>query len=188
MKAKQKRLETKPVNGHCYNWCESLQILAFVYSFMCMALLPATTSVGINVFFAWPYVIASVCVSEWINVCICRVYFYDQVGGGRILTYDAGKETLRLTGQTVLWLLGPLGSFRKGHVSTCWRDFHSYWTSHNIWDTSGTNSLMKRERQRERERSSKSWLLTIWSHFEQKKEEQILRPKIETYLTFSTQS
>lgn len=65
---------------------------------------------------------------------------------------------------------GSLGSLEKAMSPTLWRDFHSYWTSHNILATYGTNSLIKRtvsERKRERARGGR--LLGVWSHCEQEK-------------------
>lgn len=115
-------------------------------------------------------------------MCVCADYFCDQVGDGGILTYDARKGTLRLTGQTVLWLLGPWGTSEKAMSPTCWRDFHSYWTSHNIWDTFGTNSLIKRTvrergRVRETERKGRRGLLCVWLQWEQERGTRILRKK-----------
>lgn len=107
---------------------------------------------------------------------ICRLYLCDQVGG---LTYDGGKGTLRLTDQTVLWLLGPWGPSEKAMSSTHWRDFHSYWTGHNIWDAFGTNSLIKRtvwERNSDGKKRTKV-ASRLWSLREQEKETEILRKK-----------
>lgn len=100
--------------------------------------------------------------SVWVPVRVSALahvfadYFCVQVYGG-ILTYDAGKGTSRLTGQTVLWLLGPRGPSEKAMAPTRWHDFHSYWSAHNIWATFGTNSLIKRtvwesERDRRKEK------------------------------------
>lgn len=109
--------------------------------------------------------------------CAGIKFFYTTVD-----TYDARKGTLRLTGQTVLWLLGPWGTSEKAMSPTCWRDFHSYWTSHNIWDTFGTNSLIKRTvrergRVRETERKGRRGLLCVWLQWEQERGTRILRKK-----------
>lgn len=117
-------------------------------------------------------------------------YFCDQVYGG-ILTYDTGKRTLRLTGQTVLWLLGPWGPSEKAMFPRRWHDYHSYWTTHNIWDTSGANSLIKRtvwEKETQKERKARRPFccvcVCVCDCTANKREEG--RNK-EAYLTFSSQ-
>lgn len=105
-------------------------------------------------------------VCLWVSalVCIFADYFCDQVWGGGILTYDAVKGTLRLTGQTVLWLLGPWGPLGKATSPSRWCDFHSYWTSVNIWDTFGTNSLIKiTVWERQKERQGRRGFLCVWT-------------------------
>lgn len=80
-------------------------------------------------------------VDECWETDLFRVIFWR---GGGILTCDAETGKLRLTGQTVLWLLSPRGPPEKAMSPTCWCDFHSYWIGHNIWDTIGRKSLIKR--------------------------------------------
>lgn len=86
-------------------------------------------------------VFVCVCLCVW--VCVCRPLLWSGTSGG-ILTSDTGKGAQRLTGRTVLWRLGPRGPSEKATSSTGWHNFHSYWTSQNIWVTVGSNYLINR--------------------------------------------